>query len=62
VSGPPLLIYATGKGINVELRVEASSFWASQDQMAVMFGIKQNTVSEHIARMPIPLAQAGAAR
>jgi hypothetical protein len=51
VSGPPLLIYATGKGINVELRVEASSFWASQDQMAVMFGIKQNTVSEHIARI-----------
>jgi hypothetical protein len=49
--GPPLLMYMTDRGVNVELRVEANSFWASQEQMAEMFGIKQNTVSEHISRI-----------
>jgi hypothetical protein len=47
-AGPPLLIYATDKGVTVELRVDANTFWATQGQMADMFGVKQQTVSEHI--------------
>lgn len=47
-TGPPLLIYATDRGVNVELRVDANTFWATQGQMADMFGVKQQTVSEHI--------------
>jgi hypothetical protein len=46
--GAPLLMYATPEGINVELRVDASSFWASQEQMAEMFGVTQQAVSEHV--------------
>jgi hypothetical protein len=46
--GSPLLIYATDRGINVELRVEVGSFWATQAQMADIFGITQQAISQHI--------------
>jgi len=46
--GAPLLMYATPEGVNVELRVDANSFWASQEQMAEMFGVTQQAVSEHV--------------
>jgi hypothetical protein len=46
--GPPLLIYATDRGISVDLRVEANSFWATQGQMAEMFDVTQQAISEHL--------------
>jgi hypothetical protein len=49
--GPPLLIYATDRGVNVELRVDANTFWATQGQMAEMFGVTQPTISEHISNV-----------
>lgn len=47
----PLLIYATPKGINVELAVHDGTLWANQAQMAEMFGVKQPTISEHISHV-----------
>ena len=49
--GPPLLIYATDRGMNVELRVEASSFWATQAQMADMFGVEEHTITYHLGQI-----------
>ncbi len=31
-SEPPLLIYATDRGVAVELRVDANTFWATRSQ------------------------------
>lgn len=47
-SAHPLLIYTTPKGINVELAVREGTLWATQSQMADMFGVKQQTISEHV--------------
>jgi len=47
-SGHRFLVYATDKGIRVDLRYEGQAFWASQAQMAEMFGVTQQAVSEHI--------------
>ncbi len=49
-SGHRFILYQTKDGPRVELRYEGATFWASQGQMAAMFGVKQHTVSEHIAR------------
>ena len=50
-SGHRFLVYATDTGMRVDLRYEGDTFWASQGQMAEMFGVKQNTVSEHLSRI-----------
>ncbi len=50
-SGHRFILYQTKDGPRVELRYEGATFWASQGQMAAMFGVKQHTVSEHIARL-----------
>lgn len=45
------LMYASEDGPNVELLYENDTFWASQTQMAKMFGVAQPTISEHIKRI-----------
>ena len=50
-TGHRVLIYATGKGINVDLRFEGDTFWTSQAQMADMFGIDRTVVGRHIANV-----------
>jgi hypothetical protein len=51
-SGHRFIVYATEGGPpRVELRYEGGTFWASQGQMAAMFGVKQHTISEHINRI-----------
>lgn len=47
----PLLIYATPKGINVDLAVRDGTLWASQSQMADMFGVDRRTVNEHLGNI-----------
>ena len=47
-TGHRVLIYATAKGIDVELRFEGDTFWASQAQMAEMFGVNVPSVSRHL--------------
>lgn len=44
----PLLIYMTQHGASVELSFQESSFWATQAQMATMFGTDQSGISRHI--------------
>ena len=50
-TGARVLIYATEKGINVDLRYDCETFWASQAQMAEMFGIDRTVVGRHIANV-----------
>ncbi len=44
----PLLIYSTAKGINVDLAFHGGSLWATQDQMADMFGVNIPSISRHL--------------
>ncbi|HVZ05386.1 RhuM family protein [Hyphomicrobium sp.] len=50
-SAHPLLIYATPKGINVELPFRDGTFWATQDQMAEMFGVDRTSITKHLANI-----------
>jgi hypothetical protein len=47
----PLLIYATDKGINVELRVDANTFWATQKTMAEMFDVTRENITTHLGNV-----------
>jgi hypothetical protein len=49
--GHPLLIYTTDRGVNVELPVIQSSFWATQQQMAELFAVTQQDISHHLGRI-----------
>ena len=46
-----MLIYASDGGAEVQLRVADKSFWATQAQMAQMFGVDRRTVSEHLTNI-----------
>src|SRR5688572_30383954 len=50
-SGHQLLIYTTDRGVNVELPVIQSSFWATQQQMAELFAVTQQDISHHLGRI-----------
>jgi hypothetical protein len=50
-TGHRILIYATEKGMTVDLRYEGDTFWASQAQMAEMFGIDRTVVGRHIGNV-----------
>lgn len=47
----PLLIYATSMGITVDLSVRDGTLWATQDQMAQMFGVDRTSVTKHLANI-----------
>ncbi|WP_299172371.1 RhuM family protein [uncultured Brevundimonas sp.] len=47
-TGDRFLVYVSKDGVRAELRVLGDSFWATQAQMAHMFGVDVRTVSEHI--------------
>lgn len=47
-TGHRVLIYATDKGIEVSLRFEGDTLWATQAQMADMFGVTRSNVSIHL--------------
>ena len=46
-----MLIYATAKGINVELRFDGDTFWATQSQMAEMFGVDRTSITKHLGNI-----------
>jgi hypothetical protein len=50
-TGARVLIYAASKGISVELRFEGDTFWATQAQMAEMFGVDRTVIGRHIANV-----------
>ena len=47
-TGDRLLIYASDGGAEVQLRVLEDTFWATQAQMAQMFGVAENVVTYHL--------------
>lgn len=50
-TGDRLLIYATEAGADVQLRVTEGTFWATQAQMAAMFGVDRRTINEHLSNI-----------
>ena len=44
----PLLIYMTARGVKVELPYKGETLWATQKQMADMFGVQVPAVSKHL--------------
>ena len=47
-TGHRFLVYATEKGMRVDLRYDGETFWASQAQMAEMFGVQVPAISKHL--------------
>lgn len=47
-TGDRFLLYQSDGGVEVELRVGSDSFWATQAQMAAMFGVDQSGISRHV--------------
>lgn len=47
-TGDRLLIYTTSEAVAVDLRVSNDTFWATQQQMAEMFGVKVPAISKHL--------------
>ena len=43
-----VVIYHVAENINLEVRVADDTVWLSQAQMAMLFGVKENTVTYHI--------------
>lgn len=50
-TGDRFLIYATDKGLRLDIRFESDSFWMTQGQIAQLFGRDVSTVSRHIANV-----------
>jgi len=49
-SAPPVLFFATDKGLKVELRFDGNEPWVTQAQMSTLFGVSIPTVNEHIQK------------
>jgi hypothetical protein len=47
-TGHRFLVYATERGVDVELLYGGDTFWASQAQMADMFGVQVPAISKHL--------------
>jgi hypothetical protein len=47
-TGNRYVLYATPGGMELELRFEGEEPWATQKQMAGLFGIKQPTIAKHV--------------
>lgn len=47
-TGDRFLIYGTDRGINLELRYTGETLWATQDQMAEIFGVNVPSISRHL--------------
>jgi hypothetical protein len=47
-TGHRFLVYASERGVDLELLYEGDTFWASQSQMADMFGVQVPAISKHL--------------
>jgi hypothetical protein len=47
-TGDRFLIYGTDRGIKVELRYAGETLWATQDQMAAIFGVDRTSITKHL--------------
>jgi hypothetical protein len=50
-TGHRVLLYSTGKGIEVQLRYEGDALWMTQAQISELFGRDQSVISRHIGNI-----------
>jgi hypothetical protein len=50
-TGDHFLMYATERGVKVELRYEGDDIWLSQDEIAAVFGVERSVVTKHIGNI-----------
>lgn len=50
-TGDRFLVYATGKGLRLDIRYEGDTLWMTQAQIANLFGKDVSTISRHIANV-----------
>ena len=50
-TGHRVLIYSSENGMHVDLRYEGETFWATQKQMAEMFGVSKQNISKHLNKI-----------
>jgi hypothetical protein len=50
-TGDQFLMYATERGVKVELRYEGEGLWLSQDEIAAVFGVERSVVTKHIGNI-----------
>lgn len=50
-TGDRFLVYRAKDGVRADLRVEGETFWATQAQMAMMFGVDQSGISRHVSNI-----------
>jgi hypothetical protein len=50
-TGDRFLVYATAKGLRLDIRYEGETLWMTQAQMASLFGVERSVVTKHIANV-----------
>jgi hypothetical protein len=50
-TGDRFLIYGTDLGVKVELRYAGETLWATQYQMAEMFGVDRTSITKHLKKI-----------
>lgn len=50
-TGDRFLVYATDKGLRLDIRYEGETLWMTQAQMAALFGVQVPNISRHITNI-----------
>jgi hypothetical protein len=50
-TGDNFLVYGTDKGFRVDLRFSGRTFWATQKQMAQIFGVTRENITTHLSNI-----------
>ena len=50
-TGDRFLVYATQKGLRLDLRFEGETLWMTQAQMSALFGVDRSVVTRHVANI-----------
>lgn len=50
-TGDRFLIYASAKGVQLDIRYEGETLWMTQAQIASLFGVDRSVISKHIANV-----------
>jgi len=50
-TGDRFLVYATGKGLQLDIRYEGETLWMTQAQIAELFGRERSSITKHISNI-----------
>jgi hypothetical protein len=50
-TGDRFLVYESKDGVRVDLQVAGDTFWATQQQMAELFGVDRSVITKHLANI-----------